>query len=384
MLKTYKYRIYPDKEQKVLLTNAFGSCRFIYNKALAYKKDTYEKTSESLSYYDLQNGLLKDLKSEHDWLKLSPSQSLQMSLRHLDSAYKNFFRRIKSGGPPGFPKFKSKFGKQSISFPQGIRIDSKSSKIFIPKLKNTLAVIHRKIPDNCTIKTCTISKTITNKYYISVLFEDHLEKPEKILGKEIGIDLGIKDFCTFSDGPKVHGQKFLNKYLKKLQYVQSKLSLKKKVSSNRNKVKFQLARVHEKIANSRKDNLHKISKKIIDENQVIFLEDLSVKSMMQESYRNLARNIGYVSWGEFVTMLKYKSDLYGKYVFEVNPAYTSRMCSNCFEINNKLQLSDRVWQCKHCQIEHDRDINAACNILRIGQELPEYQKALNSQAAKAA
>ena len=383
MLKSFKYRILPNSEQKNLLAQYFGSARFVYNNALSFKRDTYEKTSKPLSYFDL-TGRLPALKSEHNWLKLSPSQSLQMSLRHLDCAYKNFFRRIKSGGPPGFPKFKSKFGKQSISFPQGIRIDYKSSKIFIPKLKNILAVIHRKIPDNCTIKTCTVSKTVTNKYYISVLVEDHLEQPQKVLGKEIGIDLGIKDFCTFSDGTKNPGQKFLNKYLKKLKHVQRKLSLKKKGSNNRNKVKFRLAKVHEKIANSRKDSLHKISKQIIDENQVIFLENLAIKSMMEESNRNLARNIGDVSWGEFVTILKYKSDLYGKYVFEVNPAYTSRICSNCFEINNELQLSDRAWQCLHCQIEHDRDINAARNILRIGQELPEYKKALNIEAAQAA
>lgn len=291
MLKGYKYRIYPSNSQKQLLQQAFGNARFVFNNSLAHKKNLYEKEQKSLSKFDLINRL-PNLKKDFDFLKLSPSQSLQMSIGHLDSAYKNFFRRVKQGQNPGFPKFKSKFAKQTLSFPQGVNVHSKESKIQIPKIGKVLGILHRRFPEDAKIKTCTLSKSLTNKYFISILVDDGQKLPIKTFGKTIGIDLGIKDFVTFSDGTKIQSEKFLSKYLKKLKIAQKRLSLKKKGSNNRQKTKFKLAKIYEKITNCRQDNLHKISKRIIDENQLIIIEDLNVKSMMKNTFRSLASENG--------------------------------------------------------------------------------------------
>src|SRR5690606_18642132 len=196
-------------------------------------------------------------------------------------------------------------------------------------------------------------------------------------GKTIALDLGIKDFITISNGDKIHGFKFYDEELEKISKEQRKLSLKKKGSNNRKKQRLKVAKLHEKITNKRKDYLHKLSRKIINENQIIIIEKLNVKNMLETSHASLARNISDVSWSIFTTMLKYKADFYGKSVFEIDPKNTSKMCNNCKKINTKLTLKDRKWKCKSCGLQHDRDINAAKNILEIGQELPEY-KALNS------
>src|SRR5690606_3215575 len=190
-------------------------------------------------------------------------------------------------------------------------------------------------------------------------------------------DLGIKDFITFSTGDKIHGNKFYNNKLNKLNLLNKKFSKKKKGSNNRNKLRFKIAKLYEKVTNKRKDYLHKLSRKIIDENQIIIIEKLNVKNMLETSHSSLARNISDVSWSEFTIMLKYKADFYGKSVFEIDPKNTSKMCNNCKKINTALTLKDRKWKCKSCNLQHDRDINAAKNILLVGQELPEY-KALNS------
>ena len=230
MFRTFKYRLYPTNEQKQSLSKAFGCVRFVYNNSLSFKKDQYETNNISVSKFDLINRLIP-LKSEFEFLKETSAQALQQSIIHLGSAYKNFFRHIKSGQTPGFPRFKSKFDKQTLSFPQGIKLDFKSSHVQVPKLGKIFCVLHRKIPDNCQIKTCTISKTTTEKYYISVLFEDGLKDPIKTFGNYIGIDLGIKDFITFNNGTKIQSEKFLAKYLKKLRKASSNLSSKKKGST---------------------------------------------------------------------------------------------------------------------------------------------------------
>ena len=377
MLKAFKYRIYPSNLQKIALAQSFGASRFLYNKALDFKITQYKDHKKSISCYDLTTGLLKDLKNQHDWLKTPPSQSLQMTLRHLDSAYSNFFRRIKKGENPGFPKFKSKHARQSFALPQGVSVDFKNSKVKLPKIGEIFCVLHRKFSGK--IKTCTVSKTLTNKYFISILVDDGQELPVKSFGKEIGIDLGIKTLITCSDHTVIDSEKFLNKNLKQLKNLQRNLSLKKKGSKNRMKTKLLLAKVHEKISNKRKDYLHKVSKKIINENQVIFLEDLNINKMLEKSHGNLSRQISDMSWRALIDMLKYKGDLYGKYVFEVNPKNTSKMCSTCRNIKEELKLSEREWQCKHCHSHHDRDFNASMNVLKLGQELPEY-KALKASA----
>jgi putative transposase len=367
MLKTFKYRLYPDKTQQQMLAKAFGCVRFIYNNSLSLKKELYDTYGISISRFNLDKRLVS-LKERFKFLKDPPSQALQQAISHLDTAYQNLYNKTANK-----PQFKNKYTKQSFSLPQGVRLDFKSSKVFIPKLKWTLGILHRKIPVDAVIKTCTVSKNPSGKYFISVLFEDGLKQPIKQLGKEIGLDLGIKDLITLSDGTKEKSGKFLDKYLSKVKILCKKLSAKQKGSKNRIKVRLKLAKVYEKITNCRDDQLHKLSKRIIDENQVIFLEDLSVKSMMEKSGSNQARNIGDVSWRKLINMLVYKAELYGKYVFKVNPYNTSKTCSNCLKIKEDLTLKIRTWQCEHCLAKHDRDINAAKNVLRIGQELPEYK-----------
>jgi putative transposase len=226
MLKAFKYRIYPNSSQSEELAKAFGCCRFLYNKALEYKKNTYESTKKFISYNDLSTSFLLSLKEEFIWLKDTPSQALQQSLRHLDVAYQKFFKKQNK-----FPSFKSKYAKQSFSLPQFVKVNFQNSIVTIPKIGNIKTIFHRIFEGN--IKTCTISKTPTNKYYISILVENNKELPTIITGdKNIGIDLGIKTFATFSNGEKIDNPKFLNKSLNKLKALQVSLSRKIKTSHN--------------------------------------------------------------------------------------------------------------------------------------------------------
>jgi putative transposase len=368
MLKAFKYRIYPNSSQQEELSKAFGSCRFLYNKALEYKKSIYYSEKKSISYSELSSSFLQSLKSEFDWLKETPSQALQQSLKHLDSAYQKFFKHQAK-----FPSFKRKFSRQSISLPQKVKINFKDSIIRLPKIGNIKTVFHRTFEG--IIKTCTVSKTPTNKYYISVLVDDNKEIPAKIIGdKAIGIDLGIKTFATFSNGEKVNNPKFYDQSLNKLKALQKSLSRKIKGSANYQKLKLKIAILHEKICNRRDNFLHQLSNKIINDNQVIITEDLDVKSLMEKSYSSMSRNIGDVSWSKFVTMLKYKAEWNGKRLIQIgryDPS--SKKCSSCGNIYYDLKLEERTWICKSCGKEHDRDVNAAVNILQFGMEQTEFK-----------
>lgn len=367
MLKAFKFRIYPSEDQKAQLAKAFGCCRFVYNKALEYRKNIYETQKKSASYNTLCTEFLIPLKKKFDFLKESQAQSLQQSLRHLDHAYTSFFRRVKKGEKPGFPKFKSKLSRQSLSFPQNVKV--KSSSIIIPKIGKVLAVVHRKFDGN--IKTCTVSKERTGKYFISILVDDHLPAPPKVSfnGKQIALDLGIKNFITDSNENVISNPKFYDKYLDKIKKVQRNLSLKTKGSKNYGKTKIKLAKIHEKICNSRDDFLHKLSSNIINDNQVIIIEDLAVQDLMEKSHKVLARNIGDASWSIFVKMLKYKAEWRGKHLVQIGRFEpSSKKCSVCGQINHELKLKDREWECSSCGTKHDRDKNAAKNILAIGLE----------------
>ena len=367
MLKAFKFRIYPSEDQKAQLAKAFGCCRFVYNKALEYRKNIYETQKKSASYNTLCTEFLISLKKKFDFLKESQAQSLQQSLRHLDHAYTSFFRRVKKGEKPGFPKFKSKLSRQSLSFPQNVKV--KSSSIIIPKIGKVLAVVHRKFDGN--IKTCTVSKERTGKYFISILVDDHLPAPPKVSfnGKQIALDLGIKNFITDSNENVISNPKFYDKYLDKIKKVQRNLSLKTKGSKNYGKTKIKLAKIHEKICNSRDDFLHKLSSNIINDNQVIIIEDLAVQDLMEKSHKVLARNIGDASWSIFVKMLKYKAEWRGKHLVQIGRFEpSSKKCSVCGQINHELKLKDREWECSSCGTKHDRDKNAAKNILAIGLE----------------
>lgn len=351
ILKAFKYRLNPTKEQSVLIDKHIGSCRFLYNLALETKQIAYAGNQINLSCFDLIKQL-PDLKKECEWLKEVNSQSLQASITNLDTAYTNFFK-----GKSDFPKFKSKNkSTQSFNVPQSIVLEN--GKLIIPKFKKGINIIQHRNFDG-KIKQATISKTPTGKYFASILVETTENiVPKKPITKEntIGIDLGIKDFLITSNGKKVENQRFLKKSLSKLKYTQKKYSKKKG-----KKTKLKLQKLHEKVVNQRKDFLHKVSSDLVKNHDTIALETLKVKNMIKN--HNLAQAISDVSWGTFVTMLEYKANWYGTNIVRIGTFEpSSKICSKCGIINKELKLSDREWNCKNCNTTHDRDINASINI----------------------
>lgn len=350
MYKARKYRIYPTSSQKELIHKHCGSVRFLYNLVLETKTMAYLGSKVNLSRYDLQKQVV-DLKKELPWLKETNSQSLQAALLDLDTAYSNFFK-----GRADFPKFKKKSNRGSFNVPQNVKVED--GKLIIPKFKEGIKIkLHRDLVG--TIKQATVSFTPTGKYFVSILCETKEEIPTKVPITEnttIGIDLGIKDFAITSDGEVFENPKYLRKAQSKLKYVQRKYS---KHKGKRTKKK--LAKLHEDVVNKRKDFLHKVSSKLISENQTIALETLAVKNMVKN--HNLAQAISDAGWSTFVSMLEYKADWYGKNILKIgrfDPS--SKTCSNCGTINKELTLKDREWTCSSCSTVLDRDINAAINI----------------------
>jgi len=352
MLKTIKVRLYPNTEQKQLLSQSFGNCRFLWNYFLNLMNQTYKDTGKGLSGYDVKKQI-PALKKEYEWLKLTYSQCLQQVCLNLGVAFNNFFERRAK-----YPKFKSKHDKQSIQYPQNVKV--LKSFISLPKIGDVKAVIHR--PVEGKIKTVTISKNCCDDYFASILFEDGQEKPEeKLEGKAIGIDLGLTHFAITSDGSKFNNPKILSKHELNLKRKQQQLSRKQKGSANRNKARKKVAKVHKKITSSREDFLHKLSRRIVNENQVIAVENLNVKGMM--SNHKLAKAIHQVGWGMFGTMLKYKSEMEGKVYVEVDRFFpSSKTCNVCLNRVDSLPLDVRNWTCTNCNSQHDRDINAAINL----------------------
>jgi len=366
MLVAYKYRLLPTEEQRNKLAKFFGSARFIYNLGLETKIAAWSSAKKHLTCFDLCKQM-KELKdTQAGWLSEPPAQMLQMALRNLDNAYTNFFR----GG--GFPKFKSKSSKQSIHFPQSV--DIRGGKIYVPKLKLIDFIEHRPLGKG-KIRTVTISKTTTNKYFISVLIDNSKELPNKKPVKEkstVGIDVGIKTFAVLSDNGQFRAPKFLREQLMRLRIEQRKLSrrFKKGIkiseqSKSWHSQRVIVAKLHEKIANQRKDFLQKTSTAIIKQYDTICMENLNIKGMMQNG--NLAKSISDVSWYSFIQMLEYKAQWYGKniiYIGRFEPS--SKICSSCGTINKELTLEDREWICNKCGSKHDRDMNAAINIKNFG------------------
>ncbi len=361
--KAFKYRIYPNQEQEVLVNKHIGSCRWLYNYALNKKVDAYKKDKTKLTRFDLSSDLPQLKKNkETEWLKEINSQSLQMSLKNMDEAFTRFFRDKK-----GFPKFKSKRNnRQSFNIPQSIKADWENKNVSVPKIKNIRMALDR-IPEG-DIKSATISKTPTGKYFMSILVDTKKKEPKKYKIKEetsVGIDLGIKDFAITSNGEKFDNPKHLNKHLKRLKKLQNRASKKQKGSENRKKANLRVALIHEKIGNSRNDFLHKLSSKLIAENQTICLEDLSVENMLKN--HKLAQSIQDCSWSKFNEYLEYKAKWNGNNIVRIGRFEpSSKMCSNCGKINNELTLKDREWKCEGCDSNHDRDINASKNILDFG------------------
>jgi putative transposase len=352
MYKAYKYRIYPTSDQEVLLAKSFGCARWFWNYALNLCQETYKNTSKGLSRGYIQ-GLLPALKKEYEWLKEPYSQCLQVVALNLSTAYKNFFDKRAM-----LPKFKSKHSRQSISYPQNVKFDG--DYINLPKIGLVFCQRHRDFEGD--IKTVTVSRNPDGKYFVSVLTDNGKEKPELVpIDKAIGVDVGLTHFAITSEGSKFANPKHFAKRQRNLKRKQQKLSRKKKGSQNRNKARQAVAKVHSKIARCREDFLHKLSRKIVNENQVIAVENLNIKGMVKN--HNLASSINDTGWGMFCTMLKYKSESEGKGYIEIDRWFpSSKTCHVCINRIDSLTLDVRAWTCNHCGTHHDRDVNAAINI----------------------
>ena len=371
--KTYKFRIYPNKEQEILLSNHFGCSRFVYNYFLNERKEQYQKNKKSDNYY-VQAKILTELKKkeEYNWLKEVNSQTIQFALRCLDTAYVNFFR-----GNAQFPNFKSRKHKNTFTIPQFGRLEE--NKIYIPKFKNGIKVRLDKREIKGKIGKMNITKTPTGKYYVSIFTEQSIEQLPKT-NKQVGIDLGIKDFVITSDGIKFENNRYTKKYSRELKKAQQHLSRKEKGSNGFEKQKLKVAKIHEKISSCRLDTLHKVSYQLVKENDLIVVEDLNVKGMIKN--HKLSKHIADVSWGNFVNLLNYKCDWYGKELVKVNRFYpSSKTCNSCGWINQGLKLSEREWTCK-CGETHDRDLNASKNILKEGLKIYGKELAITKVESK--
>ena len=353
MLQVVKLRLYPNSQQQQTLSQAFGNCRWLWNHCLNLMNQTYIDTGLGLSGYEVKKQI-PQLKKEYEWLKLTYSQCLQQVCLNLGVAFNNFFERRAK-----YPRFKSKHGKQSIQYPQNVeRVDNC---LRLPKIGDVKAVFHR--PIEGPIKTVTVSKNKANQYFASILFDDGLEKPSlQNEGKNLGIDLGLSHFCITSEGSKFDNPKWINQHERNLKVKQQQLSRKQKGSNNRNKSRLKVAKVHLLVANCRTDFHHKLSRRIVDENQVICVENLAVANMVKN--HKLAKAISQVGWGQFCTMLKYKAEQEGKVYQEVDRFFaSSKTCNVCLNLVDSLPLDIRFWNCDNCGTKHiDRDVNAACNI----------------------
>ena len=352
MLRATKYRIYPTTEQRQHLAQSFGCCRFAWNYALNLTNETYKTTGKGLGRFAIQTEIT-NLKKEYKWMKEPYSQCLQVVALNLSRAFINFFE-----GRASYPQFKSKHRKQSISYPQNVSIVGNGIKF--PKMGIVNARLHRLVEGK--IKTVTVSVNAKDQYFASVLVDDGKDIPEKTTeGKAVGIDLGLTHFAITSDGSKFDNPRWLAKHEKNLRAKQKRLSRRQKGSSNRNKTRKQVAGVHNKIARCRSDFHHKLSRRIVNENQVIVVENLAVRNMVKNHC--LAKAISQSGWGQFCTMLKYKAEQEGKAYLEVDRFFpSSKTCNTCLNQVRSLPLDVRSWQCEKCQTRHDRDINAAKNI----------------------
>lgn len=359
--RSYKYRIYPTPDQKVKIDQSIGVCRMIYNLALETKMYAYRVYNVNLSAFTLIKQVY-DLKKEYPWIAAIDSQALNASILNLETAYKHFFNGR------GFPKFKSKHkGVQSFRCPYNTRkIDWVKSTLSIPKIHNIPIVLSRQFQGK--IKTVTILRTTTGKYFASILVETQDKFPVKLsINKAIGIDLGLIHFLTTDSGLKIDNPRHLRNNIERLKVLQRRASKKEKGSNNKKKANLRVARLHEKITNKRLDFIHKVTSELVNDNQVdtFIMEDLNVKGMMAN--HSLAQGISDVSWGKFKEVLKYKCEWSGKNLLFIDRfAPSSKKCSVCGQVKSELSLADRTYHCEHCGHVIDRDVNAAINIKNFG------------------
>ena len=356
--RAYKYRFYPTDEQRIILAQTFGCVRFVYNWGLHTRSVAYRERGERLYYNDLA-AMLPDLKKAYPWLGEVSSVPIQQSLRHLDKAFKHFFE-----GRAKYPTFKKKQNSQSATYASNA-FKWDGAALILAKMNEPLDIHwHRALPKDAKPSSVTVTKDCTNRYFVSILVEDSIEHLP-VVNKQVGLDLGITSMVVLSTGERVGNPKFFAKDEKRLAKAQRRHAKKKKGSKNRNKARLRVARIHVRIQDRRRDYQHKLSTRIVHENQVICVESLTVKNMVKNP--KLAKAISDVGWGEFVRQLEYKSKWYGRTLVKIDRFYpSSKTCSACQHVLDSLTLDIREWVCPECGTVHDRDTNAACNILAEG------------------
>jgi putative transposase len=361
MRKAFQYRIYPTKKQLKTLSATLEECRWLYNHLLRQRKTTYEQTGKGLSLYEQQK-TFSVLKAERPSLDTVHSQVLQNVAVRVDLAMKAFFRRVKAGEKPGHPRFKGHGRYDSITYPQSGFSITHDNRVCLSKIGSVKMVCHR--PIRGTVKTCTLTRSSTGKWSITFSCECEPERLEDT-PKEVGIDVGIKTFATLSDGQEIENPRFFRKEQKALAKVQRKHSKLAKGSRERRKHRKAVARVHERIKFRRSNFTHQNSRRIVNENGLICVEDLHVNRMIHNHC--LAKSIADAAWSAFFAQLSCKAEEAGRQLIKVNPAYTSQTCSRCGH-RQKMLLSERIFDCSCCFLHIDRDLNAAQNILALGRQ----------------
>ncbi len=373
--RAYKYRVYPTAEQQKILAQTFGCCRFVYNWGLSTRKTAYFQHGQSLYYNDLA-AMLPALKEQYPWLRDVSAVPLQQALRHLDRAFVNFF-----DGRAEYPTFKKKRNEQSATYASNaFTWDEKA--LTLAKMNESLDIHwHRPLPKGVKPSLVTITKDCANRYFVSILVAEDI-KPLPVVNKMVGLDLGIKSMVALSTGETVGNPKYFARDEKKLAKAQRRHARKKKGSKNRQKARMIVAKIHAHIADRRRDYQHKLSTRIVHENQVMCVESLAVKNMVKN--HSLAKAISDVGWGEFVRQLDYKANWYGRTLVKIDQWYPSlKTCHACKHVLDSLPLDIREWVCPACGVAHDRDTNAALNILAEGLSVTACGGSVRPVRAKA-